>query len=193
MWYDFVQVLLFALGLSGVAFGIGKVVVHFGERSIERKHGIVGMRDLLVRRARLEQALEARRTQRVGDLKKAETALQEVARRRQRLDRQWTDARAAGDRQIRLIGEEVEGTPCYVAMVVNKYVGSGNTPRGPMLIDRTWVQPQTIEVWTRSLAEARAEVERRYPPAFGFNISRLHELGDSTAGAKGGGGSAPAA
>lgn len=175
MWNDYVQALIFALALSGLAFGAARVVVHFGERSIERRHGSVGIRDTMTRRARMEQAFEARRDARVKEIKSFEADLRLAMKRRQRLDRQWTDARNSGEQLIRQIGEEVEGAPCWVAMVINRYVGTGNIPRAPILIDRSWAQPQIIEVWTRSLQDARTEIERRYPPSFGFHVQRLNE------------------
>lgn len=177
MWNDYVQALITALALAGIAFGVGKAVVFFGERSIERRHGSVGVRDMLVRRARMEQSFEARRGKRIEEIKALEGELRLAMKRRQRLDRQWTDARNAGEQLIRQIGEEVEGAPCWVALVINRYVGTGNMPRGPILVDRSWAQPQIIEVWTRSVQEARAEIERRYPPSFGFHVQRLNEHG----------------
>lgn len=179
MWNDYVQALISALALSGLAFGAARAVVYFGERSIEQRHGSVGIRDMLVRRARMEQAFEARRDKRIKEIKGMEEELRMAMKRRQRLDRQWTDARNAGEQLIRQIGEEVEGAPCWVALVINRYVGTGNIPRGPILVDRSWAQPQIIEVWTRSVQDARAEIERRYPPSFGFHVQRLNEHGGS--------------
>ncbi|NYZ15932.1 hypothetical protein HL658_25610 [Azospirillum sp. RWY-5-1] len=177
MWNDYVQALIAALALSGLAYGAARAVVHFGERSIEQRHGLVGIRGMMTRRARMEQAFEARHAARAKEVKAFDAELREVVRRRQRLDRQWTDATNAGEQLIRQIGEEVEGAPCWVAHVINRYVGTGNVPRSPILIDRSWSQPQIIEVWVRSMQDARAEVERRYPPSFGFHVQRLNEHG----------------
>lgn len=186
MWQEYAEALFYGLALSGLAFGVVRVFLFLAERSMEAKAGRVGLRAMLINRAKLEMGLETRRNKRVEELKAAEREFKEVFLQRQRLERQLLDARAASERTIRLIGEEVEGTPCFIVKVVNKYVGNSNPQRGPILVDRTWAQPQEMEVWTRSVAEARAEVERRYPPAFGFHITRLNELGadESTPAAK---------
>ena len=182
MWQTYGQALFYALAFSGVAFGLAKLVVVVGERSIERRHGTVGIRDMLVRRARLEQGLEARRDQRRKEIKAALDETSEVARRRAQLERQVADTLRGGERVIHLIGEETKGTPCFQAQVLNKYVGSG-VQHQHAFIDARWAQPQEMEVWAPSLAEARKVIEARYPPAFGYKIVFLREAGVPAAGA----------
>lgn len=185
MWNDYVQALLTALGLSGVSFLIGLAVVRIGERRIERQFGMVGIRDMMARRARLEQALEARKVERAAEIKAIDAEYRMVAQRRMLLERRIAEATAASHAVVRQIGEEAEGMPCFVAMVVNKQVGGVGFQQKPQAyIDRSWAEAQAIEVWCRSAAEARGEVERRYPPAFGYHITRLNEVG-SLSGAAG--------
>lgn len=181
MWQDYTNALITAFGLSGLGFGIAQLVVVFGERAIERRHGTSGLRDKITRRAKLETKFEARRTARVGELKEAEGQVQDMMRRRQTLERQLKDAQRSGEQIMRLIGEETTGTPCYVAMVVNKYVGSANfQQKQHAFIDSSWSQPQPVEIWARSMAEARSEIERHYPPAFGYVITRMQDVGASS-------------
>ncbi len=185
---SYVQALLFALALSGMAFGIGKLVVVMGERMIEKRHGIVGVRDMLVRRARLETALEARRQERIKEIKAADETAREVLERKRKLERQLSDIHSKGESLVRQIGEENTNTPCWQAEVVNKHVGTSTFQQKPhAYIDSSWAQAQPIEVWARSAAEARTEIERRYPPVFGFAITRLQEVatGDSENAASG--------
>ncbi|TWA69243.1 hypothetical protein FBZ82_105402 [Azospirillum brasilense] len=176
MWHAYVQALFLALALAGLGFGIGKAAVLLGERAIERRLGTGSLRDLLARRAKMEAGFEARRTQRIADLRKAEGESGEALRRRQSLERRLRDLQNRGDDLLRLIGEEVAGTPCYIAQVVNKYVGDGtNQPAQHAFIDSGWARPQTVEVWARTMPVARAEIERRYPPAFGYVVLRIQE------------------
>lgn len=178
MWHDYTQALITAFGLAGLGFAIAKLVVVFGERAIEKRHGTSGVRDAIVRRAKLETKLEARRSDRMAELKEADGAVEDILRRRKILERQMKDSQMAGERLVRLIGEEVKGMPCYIAMVVNKYVGTANFQQKPhAYIDPHWSQPQTVEVWAKSMADARAEVERRFPPAFGYAITRMQDVG----------------
>lgn len=181
MWQTYGQALFYALAFSGVAFGLAKLVVVVGERMIESRHGHVGIRDLLVRRARLEQGLEARRDQRRKEIRAMLDESSEVARRRGQLERQVADALRGGERVVHLIGEEVKGTPCFHAQVLNKYVGSA-VQHQHAFIDAIWAQPQNMEIWAPSLAEARKVIEARYPPAFGYKIITLQEAGVPRAG-----------
>lgn len=178
MWHEYTNALITAFGLAGLGFGIGQLVVIFGERAIERRHGTTGVRDAIVRRAKLETRLEARRTDRVAELREADAAVEDALRRRKILERQMKDQQQSGERLVRLIGEEVAGTPCYLAMLVNKYVGTANfQQKQHAFLDSSWAQPQSIEIWAKSMAEARAEIERRYPPSLGYVITRMQDVG----------------
>ncbi|MBB3263174.1 hypothetical protein FHW79_000761 [Azospirillum sp. OGB3] len=176
MWNDYAQALFLPLALAGLGFGIGKAAALLGERAIERRLGTGSLRDTIARRAKLEAGFEARRTQRIDDLRKAEKDIGEALRRRQTLERRLRDLQHRGDDLLRLIGEEVAGTPCYIAQVANKYIGSGaNQQAQHAFIDSGWARPQTVEVWARTMPVARAEIERRYPPAFGYVVLRIQE------------------
>jgi hypothetical protein len=182
MWQTYGQALFYALAFSGVAFGIGKLVVVFGERMIEQRHNSVGIRDMLVRRARLEQGLEARRDIRRKEIKAVHDETSEVARRRGQLERQVSDVLRGGERVVHLIGEEVKGMHCFHAQVLNKYVGSAMQQQQHAFIDAIWAQPQDMEIWAPTLADAHKVIEARYPPAFGYKIVSLFEFGGTSAG-----------
>lgn len=178
MWQNFGNVLGLGLVLAILAFALARISVTVGERSIERRHGHVGLKKMFIERARMERAFEARRDKRMREIAEVDREVRELFVERQRLERSLNAAKAASERLVRLIGEEIKGTPCYVGKVINKYVGVGPAQmRGPFLVDRMWAQGQEMEVWTRNLSESRAEIERRFPPAFGFHITRLAELG----------------
>lgn len=172
-----VQAGLAALALSGIAFGIGRLIVYFGERSIEQKYGTYGVRDRLVGCAKLEAALEARKVERIQKLKEANAAVEDATKRRRQVERRLADAVGSGDILVRVIGEEAQGTPCFHAEVSNRYVGGANfEQKQHAYIDPSWAAPQVLEIWARSVAEARTEIERRYPPAFGYVIGRLLDI-----------------
>lgn len=175
MLQDYAQAFFAALALSAVAFGIAKLVAFLGERKLEQRYG-GNLRDLFARRARLETGLEARKAERAAALREAQQENANLVRRRGGLERQVKDAQRAGDHLIRLIGEEVAGLSCYIALVVNKYVGTAGQQRAHAFVDSSWAQPQTIQVWARTMIEARSEIERRYPPAFGFVVTRLQDV-----------------
>lgn len=181
MWQTYGQALFYALAFSGVAFGIAKLVVVLGERMIEQRHGSVGVRDMLVRRARLEQGLETRRTERRKEIRAVQDETSEVLHRRSQLDRQVADVLRGGERVVHLIGEEVKGMHCFHAQVLNKYVGTA-AQHQHAFIDAIWAQPQDMEIWAPTLADARKVIEARYPPAFGYKIVSLLEFGTPPSG-----------
>lgn len=172
------QALSIGLGLSILAFIVGRVVLFMGEQSLDKKYGVKGVRQKLVACARLEGALEQRKNEHARRLKDADGQASDALRRKKQLERRIDDAVSAGEALVRLIGDEIKDAPCFYAEVNNKYVGTANfEQKQHAYIDPSWAQPQVIEVWARSAAEARAEIERRYPPAFGYNISRLLDIG----------------
>lgn len=178
MLHDYTNALFVALGLAGLGMGIGRIALMVGERMIENRHGGAGIRDTMAGRAKLESRFEIRRTEREAALARAKAAVEEAVQRRATLERRMKAARQAGETLVRQIGEEVAGTPCWLAMVANKYVGTADFQQAQhAFIDRSWAQPQIVEVWARSMAEARGEIERRYPPAFGYVVTRMQEQG----------------
>lgn len=192
MWNDYGQALFLALALAGLGFGIGKAAVLLGERAIERRLGTGSLRDTIARRAKLEAGFEARRSQRIDELRKAEKEVGDALCRRQALERRLRDLQHRGDDILRLVGEEVAGTPCYIAQVANKYIGNGaNQQTQHAFIDSGWARPQTVEVWARTMPVARAEIERRYPPAFGYVVLRIQEAPRGNPVKAGGTGASP--
>jgi len=178
MWQDFGNALGLGLLLAVLAFAVARISVVMGERAIERRHGRVGLKKMFIQRAKMERDFEIRRDKRMKEIAEVERDIRELFVERQRLERSLVAAKAASERLVRLIGEETEGASCHIGKVINKYVGAGPAQmRGPYLVDRMWAQGQEMEVWTRNIAEARAEIERRFPPSFGFHITRLSELG----------------
>ncbi|HRJ61527.1 MAG TPA: hypothetical protein PKZ97_13560 [Azospirillaceae bacterium] len=173
-----VQALFVALGLSGAAFAIGRVVVYLGEKSLEKRYGVDGFRERFAACAKLETQLDSRSAERAKALKEADNIASDAVKRRKLLERRMADAQSFGEAVVRIIGDEVKDAPCFYAEVVNRYVGQPTfEQREHAYVDSSWAQPQIMEIWARSIAEARAEIERRYPPAFGYQISRLIDIG----------------
>lgn len=177
---EFVKGLLVALLLSGAGFALARLVVFLGERSIERRYGVTGVRALVAERTTLEQRMEMRRAGREAELSDLDGEIRSIIRRKEKLDRRIGEVARYGQSIVRQIGEEVKGSPCYIAHVVNKYVGADKGPHA--MIDSSWAKPQAVEVWAATIPEARRAIERRYPPTFGYVVTRIQLLGDVFAG-----------
>ncbi|MCW2244614.1 hypothetical protein M2352_000205 [Azospirillum fermentarium] len=177
---EMVKGLLLFLFLSGAGFGLARLVVFLGERSIERRYGVTGVRMLIAERATLEQRMEMRRAGREEELSSLDGEIHSLVRRKEKLDRRTGEVARYGKSIVRQIGEEVKGCPCYIAHVANKYVGADKGPHA--MIDSSWAKPQAVEVWAPNVPEARRAIERRYPPTFGYVVTRIQPMGDVFAG-----------
>ncbi len=180
---SYIQAMMSALVLSVLAFGAGWAIASIGVQYVERRAGLDQIRDRVVRCSRLESALESRRDQRKQESRSTETTVNGLAKRKQLILRKLREIRTAGDRLVRVIGEESTDQQRFLAWIANRYVSPiGLTEKRHAFIDSSWSQPQQVEVWAKSLAEARNLVEKRYPPSFGYYT---HDL--SIPGAEAGG------
>ncbi len=75
---------------------------------------------------------------------------------------------------MRQIGENTVGTNCYNFLVANRYVLS-HVAKGQKhpLLDESWKNGQLVEVWAKSLIDARIAVVDRFPATFGFFVEKL--------------------
>ncbi|MBI1205961.1 MAG: hypothetical protein GC191_01595 [Azospirillum sp.] len=181
---QYIEGFLFAGLLSLLAFLIGQFIVGAIERTVEKQGRIDQLRATLVRRAKFETALEARRNRLSREIREGETEIRNLTRRKQALERRIGETRNAVDQPVRSIGEEIMGNSCFVAVVTNKYaVDLKNNPDArPGPIDRSWADPQIIEIWSADLAGAKAVLEKRYPLSQGFLVTRIGQ--ESTKSAK---------
>lgn len=166
---------LLSLFLAMVFFVLGRLSGTFAKQRLEREHSLQALRDTIVMRAQLERGFGERNKKRREIWRKKDIETKELFRGRIRVMEQISETNALGNRLLRLVGDEVNGKSCFQAMVFNKYVASGGGQRHA-LIDRSWGTPQDVEVWAESLAAARMEVEKRYPPSFGYGITKLNPV-----------------
>jgi hypothetical protein len=168
-----VEAILLAMFLSVLGFMFGRMIGGIVQRSMEEGANLTNLRDIVTRRAKLERALESRVRTRRAELRQMENRIKELVRQRLDLEAQLREALAIKDLVVRVVGEEIIGRPRYSALVFNKYVASGAISGSHALIDSSWGIPQAIDVWAPGMGEARAELEKRYPPSFGYVVSRL--------------------
>jgi hypothetical protein len=166
----FFETLLLASFLSAVAYGMGRLFGTLIQQMIEQGANADVVRALVARRGIIERGLDGRVRTRRADMAKLDREVKELVRKRINLDHAIGEARSIADHIIRLVGEELVGRERFVGLVFNKYVGSGG---GNALVDPAWAVAQEVEVWAIGLVEARVELEKRFPPSFGFSISSL--------------------
>ena len=166
----FIEAICVAFFLSLIGYGGGRLLGTVLASMMRKKPANQLLRETIERRSTLERNLAAR----IGERRKAFAELdrsfrQQVARRQQ-LDAARIELEQCPDRIVRTVGQEVKGTELFLALVLNKYVRSEG---GKAAVDPAWAVPQQVEVWAKSIADARGEVDRRYPEAQGYKVTSL--------------------
>lgn len=170
----FIECVFLSAFLAMVGYGLGWLTGVLIRQVIEGQADLEGVRQAIARRARLERGMESRVQDRRAEHGKLDRELKELVRKRIVIDQATRVALEVADHVVRVVGDEVVGRHRFLALVYNKYLaaaaggGAHNS-----LIDPAWAVAQEVEVWAVGVTEARIELEKRYPPAFGFSVSSL--------------------
>ena len=171
----FIECVLLSAFLAMVGYGLGWLVGVVISQFIEHNADLGGIRETIARRARIERGMEARLRDRRAEHAKLDREFKELVRKRLALEHAATESLEVADHIMRVVGDEVAGRQRFLALVFNKYLAGSGSGGGAhhSLIDPAWAVAQEIEVWSIGVAEARIELEKRYPPAFGYSVSSL--------------------
>ena len=178
----FFESVLLSTFLALVGFGLGHLVGFLVKSVIEDSADLEKIRAVISTRARIERGLDARTRARRAEMAKLDREVKELVRRRVVIEQKTSQSLSVADRLVRIVGEELVGRQRYLALVVNKYIGGSIAGAG--LIDPVWASAQEVEVWSSGLAEARNELDKRYPPSFGYTVSSLLESSITTESAE---------
>ncbi|MEI8394750.1 MAG: hypothetical protein WCF85_08455 [Rhodospirillaceae bacterium] len=157
------------MSLLGFAIGrlVGVVVQHMVEHGVESET----IRASIATRAKIERGLDARIRGLRAEMAKVDREIKEMVRKRIAFDQATKEQLAIADRIMRVVGDQVAGRTAFLGLVFNKYIAAGSG--GNSVVDAAWATAQEVEVWAPGIAEARIELEKRYPPSFGFTVSSL--------------------
>ena len=157
---------------SAIAYFAGKLMGGVMVARVQKSSGADALKALIDSRSELERKF----AHRIGELRRAmalvDRDLKVLGGQRQRVEAELSHAESCPDRIVRVVGQEVKGNRLHVALVINKYAKSGG---GKALTDPAWATAQEIEVWAKTLAEARSELDRTYPESQGFKVTNLVE------------------
>ena len=112
---------------------------------------------------------------------------------RAKLNKKLNKLKSANDQLVRQIGESTVGSNCYSFLVANRYVLQ-YVAKGQQhpLLDDSWKNGQLVEVWSKTLMDARIAVVERYPATFGYFVEKLAVKGmDNDDDGEPGSGAAP--
>ena len=97
-----------------------------------------------------------------------------IQNQRSILVRKINKIRATKDQLVRQIEEQTAKTSCHSFLVSNRYVlAYFNKGQKHPLLDESWKNGQLVEVWAKSLIDARIMVAERYPATTGYIVEKL--------------------
>ena len=176
----FVEGICVAAFLAAVGYGGGWAIGAVLAGMLRKKPNTNPLQESINRLSVLERGL----ANRVGDRRRVMAELdREIklkVRRRVELEQATAKLLGASGRVLRMVGQEIKGAQPFLALVVNKYVKAEG--RNKTAVDPAWASPQEVEVWAKSLGDARVELERGYPESQGFKIITLSEPSQSAGG-----------
>ena len=170
MLVRFIEAVLLCAFFSASAYSVARLIGSLGASMTEKSGCLEAVRLQIARRSGLERSL----AQRVGERRKAmahlDREIKELTRTRSQLEQAAAEALETPDQIMRVVGHEINGMLPYLGLVLNKYVKAEG---GTTSIDPAWAYAQEIQVWAKSLGEARGELERRYPESQGYKITSM--------------------
>ena len=160
-------VMVLAWGVSGL-FGMGLEVL------LQNSGRARKFRDIIERRAVFIPRFKKRRDYLARVVDQRNENANTLQAERSKLNMKLTKLKSAKDQLVRQIGENTVGTNCYNFLVANRYVLQ-YVAKGQQhpLLDESWKNGQLVEVWSKSLMDARLAVVERYPATFGFFVEKL--------------------
>ena len=171
MLQRFLEGILLCAGFSAGGFVLAKIIGFVAVQFVETNDAGAGAtRALVARRSDFERKLASRIGSRRKQMAQLDYDVREAVDARSRLEQEIALLRDRPDHLLRVLGKEIEGHEPYLALVVNKHAASGH-----LTIDTSWAHAQEVTVWAKSINDARADLEHRYPESMGFKITSLQE------------------
>ena len=166
----FIEAVLLCAFFSAVASMAARLIGTFGASITEKSGNLEVVRTQIARRSGLERDFSGRVGERRRIMASLDREIKELGRKRIQLDQAAAEALETPDRIMRVVGHEISSMQPYLGLVLNKYVKAEGGASG---IDPAWAYAQEIQVWAKSLGEARGELERRYPESQGYKITSM--------------------
>ncbi|MEI6557336.1 MAG: hypothetical protein WCO00_02935 [Rhodospirillaceae bacterium] len=168
------ELVLFLAFILLLAWGVSSLFTMGIQVMVENSGRARKFRDAIERRAAFIPKFKRRRDFLLQVVDQRNEASNSLQTQRANLRKKHNKILAARDQLVRQIGENTVGTNCYNFLVANRYVLS-YVAKGQQhpLLDESWKNGQLVEVWARSLMEARIAVVERFPATFGFFVEKL--------------------
>ncbi|MEI8396077.1 MAG: hypothetical protein WCF85_15170 [Rhodospirillaceae bacterium] len=175
------EMIMMGAAMVLLAWGASVIFVHAFDLMLQNSGRAKRMRAAVARRAKLIPRFNARREVLVGQVDAANEKVKERNGVRVALKRKLNKIIAAKDMLVRQVGEPTNGLNCYSFVVANKYVLSYSTKgQKHPLLDESWKNGQLVEVWARSVLDARVAVVERFPATLGYFVDKASAPGAET-------------
>ena len=183
---------IFALFILFLAWMVSGLMAMGLQMLFENSGRARGLREAIERRAVFLPRFKRRRENLLQLIDQRNEGVNALQTQRVKLTKQLNKVKSAENQLVRQINENTVGTNCYQFLVANRYVLQ-HVSKGQQhpLLDESWKGGQVVEVWSKSLIDARIAVVDRYPATFGFFVEKLavkgqEDEGDAPSGAKAG-------
>jgi len=136
--------------------------------------------EALKRRAALIPGFKKRRERLLQVVEVQNDRAANLGNRRGSLSKRLRKINATTDYFVREVGCSVEGAKCYTFAVSNRYVND-YVAKGQKhtLLDESWKSGQIVDVWSKSLVEARVVVAEKYSASLGYVVENIKSTKDT--------------
>lgn len=171
--------------IAGLAYMAGLGIAHVVEQRVlaSLRSGVLDER--MQRLSLLAAKFKARRDKMLPALVRLDAQVKSVRRRQYMVQKRVADLSVSRSSLVRMLGEEEafqrteRPSRRFVALVINRHVQRAQLEQKehPNLA-RSWSRPQAVHAWAPTIGDAKALVERAFPPATGFFIIEVAEQVD---------------
>ncbi|QJE71857.1 hypothetical protein HHL28_00885 [Aerophototrophica crusticola] len=171
--------------IAGLAYLAGLAIAHMVEQTTLRGLKGEGLEGRLLALATLEHRFQARRTAMLPKLVRLEDRLKSARRRHYMVSKRISDMKVSRSRLLRVLGEEEafvrSERPArkFVAHVINRHVQRAVLDQKEHShLSKGWNRAQQVIVWAHGIGDAKAMVDKAFPPATGFFVVEIAEPHD---------------
>ncbi|WP_119681562.1 hypothetical protein [Indioceanicola profundi] len=187
------EALVVCVVIAGVSYLADMAIAYGAEAKIRADLKQDRVDERIQQRSTLALRLQARRESMLPRLVKLEAEVKSARRRQYMVTKRLADLSAGRSALIRVVGEEEAfarperpGRRFEAHLIIRHVQRALLEQKEHPFLAPWWARSQRVEVWALSIAEAKAVVEKAFPPATGFYLIEIMEPEDDTNSASSG-------
>ncbi len=169
-----IELVIFASLAIGFAWIFAEVLSMAIAKIVENSGRSRRYIEAITQRAALIPRFKKRRERLQQTVEQKDDEAKTLGNRRNSLTSRLRNIKSSSDYFVREIGANVEGTRCFTFSVSNRYVVDyvAKGQKHPLL-DDSWKSGQLVEVWSKSLMDARVVVAEKYSASLGYVVENI--------------------